>query len=82
MTMRVPIRRRVLSTLATFKRCRTVHWDKGGFDCATARPDLTLPLRNRAAIIAFAWRHGIRNPGSIWCPCQRGHDHHITVWAR
>lgn len=80
--MRVPIRRRVLSVLATFKRCRTVHWDEDGFDCATARPDLTLPLRDRATIIAFAWHHGIKNPGSIWCSQQRGNDHHVTVWAR
>jgi len=80
--MRVPIRRRVLSVLATLKRCRIVHLDEGGFNCAAVRPDLTVPLRDRAQIIAFAWRHGIKNPASIWCRCQRGNDHHVSVFAR
>lgn len=82
MTMRPPIRRRVLSVLATFRRCRAVHLDKDGFDCAAVRPDLTVPLATRIGLIAFSWRTGIQNPASIWCSRQRGHDHHITVWAR
>lgn len=78
--MRPPVNRRIRSVLATLRRCRVAH--PGGPDCAQERPALAVPLRSRAAVLAFSWRNGIQNPSSLWCAQLRGHDHHLTVLFR
>lgn len=70
--MRVPARRRVLSVLATLRPCRE-------HDGCSA---LHVPLSDRARIVGFSWRTGIRNPSSIWCEQIRGTDHHVAVYSR
>lgn len=65
------LRRRLASVAATFKPVSGRH--------ANA---VLLPLGRRAHVVRFAWRHGVRNPGSVWDRHLRDERQHVAVYSR